>query len=126
MTPDNFLNTLMQELSFSTYNTKPKYESTNYQRSSFKIFEEDNNIIFKCLAPGMSKENIDITFDKKSLIVKSDNKRFDKDFKSVLNEKINLLKSIDSDNSYATLNEGILTVTMPVCGKDVSKKISFR
>ena len=74
----------------------------------------------------MSKENIDISFDKKSLIIKSDNKRFDKDFKSVLNEKINLLKSIDSDNSYASLNEGILTVTMPVSNKDVAKKISFR
>lgn len=126
MTPDNFLNALMQELSFSTYNVKPKHKSVDYQRSSYKIFEEDNNIIFKCLAPGMSKENIDISFDKKSLIIKSDNKRFDKDFKSVLNEKINLLKSIDSDNSYASLNEGILTVTMPVSNKDVAKKISFR
>ena len=125
MTPDNFLNTLMQELSFSTYN-QPKYESISCKRNYYKIFEKDNNIVFKCLAPGISKENIDISFNNKSLIVKSDNKIFDNDFKSVLNEKINLVKSIDSDKSYASLNQGILTVTMPVSNKDVAKKISFR
>lgn len=94
--------------------------------SSCKVFEENNNIVFKCLATGVSEKDIDITFDKKKLRVKTLSNEKNKDFKSSINEIIMLNRSIDIDNSFAKLKEGILTVTMPVDKKDTKHKISFK
>ena len=125
MTIDTIFNTLIKDLS-QPYATYAYYPATQTSTKQYKVFEEDNNIIFQCLAAGVSQDNIDITFDKKRLCVKSLDNKENKLFKSNINESIILNKSIDVDNSFAKLKEGILTVTMPIDKKDTKHKISFK
>lgn len=122
---DNLFNSLVKDLSTMPYSVYT-YDNTKRYNSHSKLFEQDNNIVFKCLATGISQDNIDISFDRKSLCIKSDVSESDKDFASTINEKINLSKSIDVTNSFAKLDKGILTVTMPIDKKDTKQKILFK
>jgi len=122
MTIDAVLTSLLRDLNYSCY--YPEYTSRNI--SSYKVSEEENNIIFKFLAPGIKQEDLDITFDKKKLIVKSHEVCGDKDFKISFNESISLYKSVNVDKSFAKLNEGILTITMPLDKNERKRKISFQ
>jgi len=122
MTIDAVLTSLLKDLNYSCY--YPEHSSRSL--SSYKVSEQDNNIIFKFLAPGIKKEDVDITFDRKKLIIKSAKDSGDKDFKINFNESISLYKSVDVDKSYANLNEGILTVTMPIDKSERTRKISFK
>ena len=122
---DNLFNSLVKDLTTMPYSVYTYDNAKNYNSQS-KLFEQDNNIVFKCLATGITQDNIDISFDRKSLCIKSDLSGTDKDFASVINEKINLTKSIDITNSFAKLDKGILTVTMPVDKKDTKQKILFK
>lgn len=122
MTIDAVLTSLLRDLNYSCY--YPDHSSR--VSSSYKVVEQDNNIVFKFLAPGIKKEDVDITFDRKKLIIKSIEDSGDKDFKINFNESISLYKSVDIDKSYASLNQGILTVTMPIDKKERTRKISFQ
>tara|TARA_B000000557_G_C20488726_1_gene322821 strand:+ start:48 stop:407 length:360 start_codon:yes stop_codon:yes gene_type:complete len=93
--------------------------------NSYKIFEKDNNIVFKCLAPGMDKEDINISFNNKKLYIKSNSEKSDKDFRLSFNDSVYLCKSINTKESFAKLDKGILTITMPLHKKEENKKISF-
>lgn len=126
MTIDTIFNTLIKDLSQVPYSSYAYYPTTQTHSKKYKVFEEDNNIIFKCLAAGVSQKDIDITFDKKKLCVKSSSSEDNNFFKSSINESITLNRSIDVNNSYAKLKEGILTVTMPIDKNDTKHKISFK
>tara|TARA_B100000035_G_C20781128_1_gene456908 strand:+ start:76 stop:444 length:369 start_codon:yes stop_codon:yes gene_type:complete len=122
MTIDAVLTSLLRDLNYSCYYS----DHSSRVSSSYRVVEQDNNIVFKFLAPGIKKEDVDITFDRKKLIIKSIEDSGDKDFKINFNESISLYKSVDIDKSYASLNEGILTVTMPIDKKERTRKISFQ
>ena len=126
MTIDSFFNAIIRDLSQVPYSSYSYYPATQFNTQSYKLFEEDNNIIFNCLAAGISQDDIDITFDKKKLLVKSLKSEDSKFFKSKINESITLNRSIDINNSFAKLKEGILTVTMPIDKNDTKHKISFK
>ncbi len=126
MTIDTIFNTLIKDLSQSPYTSYSYYPSSQLSSKAYKVFEEDNNIIFKCLAAGISQNDIDITFDRKKLSVKSLNSEDNKFFKSSIDESITLNRTIDVKNSFAKLKEGILTVTMPIDKNDTKHKISFK
>ena len=126
MTIDKIFNTLIKDLnqvSYSPYTYYPAYQNCSKQ---YEIFEEDNNIIFKCLAAGLSQKDIDITFDKKKLCIETSTKETDKRLTSVINKSITLNRSIDVKNSFAKLKEGILTITMPLSKSDFKQKINFK
>ena len=98
MTIDTIFNSLIKDLSQVPYTSYSYYPATHSNTKSYKVFEEENNIIFKCLAAGISQDDIDITFDKKKLCVKSSSNKDDLFFKSNINESITLNRSIDIDN----------------------------
>ena len=126
MTIDTLFNTLVKDLSQVPYTSYSYYPSNQLSSKAYKVFEEDNNIIFKCLAAGISQNDIDITFDRKKLSVKSLNNEDNKFFKSSIDESITLNRTIDVKNSFAKLKEGILTVTMPIDKNDTKHKITFK
>ncbi len=126
MTIDTIFNTLIKDLSQVPYSSYIYYPEATMNTKSYKIFEEDNNIIFKCLAAGVSQNDIDITFDKKKLCVKSSNNDDNKFFKSNIDESITLNRTIDVNKRFAKLKEGILTVTMPIDKNDAKHKILFK
>jgi HSP20 family molecular chaperone IbpA len=74
----------------------------------------------------MIKEDIDISFDRKKLFLKTKKSTELLDFKNSFDDSISLNKSIDIDNSFAELERGILTVTMPINKNETKRKINFR
>ena len=126
MTIERIVNTLIKDLSQVPHSSYAYHPANYYQLNNSKVFEENNNVVFKCLAAGVSEKDIDITFDKKKLCVKTTSNVDNKVFKSNINESIVLNRSIDVKNSFAKLKEGILTVTMPIDKKDTKHKISFK
>jgi HSP20 family molecular chaperone IbpA len=125
MTIDAIIKNFYDEIDNSS-NAYSSRRSPVNRRNTYKLFEESNNIIFRCLAPGMNKEDIDITFDRKKLFLKSPEDSGDSDFSTIFNDAITLYKSIDVEKSFAQLNKGILTVTMPINTDETKKKILFR
>jgi HSP20 family molecular chaperone IbpA len=127
MTIDTLIKTFYDDLENSisrSHLTKRNQEYVNL--NTYKILEEKDNIIFKCLAPGMIKEDIDISFDRKKLFLKTKKSTELLDFKNSFDDSISLNKSIDIDNSFAELERGILTVTMPINKNETKRKINFR
>ena len=126
MTIDTLFKDLIKDLnqtSYSPYAYYPAYQNCSKQ---YEVFEENNNIVFKCLAAGLSQKDIDITFDRKKLCIETKKKDADKSFTSVINKRVSLNRSIDVKNSFAKLKEGILTITMPLDKNDSKQKISFK
>ena len=75
MTIDTLIKTFYDDLENSisrSHLTKRNQEYVNL--NTYKILEEKDNIVFKCLAPGMTKEDIDISFDRKKLFLKTKKK----------------------------------------------------
>lgn len=127
MTIDTLLKTFYDDIENSmSRHYLIKRNQDNRGLNTYKLLEEKGNIVFKCLAPGMRKEDIDISFDRKKLFLKSKNNTEILDFKSSFNNSISLSTSIDADNSFAELERGILTITMPINKNETKRKISFR
>ena len=126
MTIDTIFNTLIKDLSQTPYSSYSNYPSYETRLRGYKVFEENNNVVFKCLATGVSEKDIDITFDKKKLHIKTSNNEVSDVFKSNINEVITLNRSINVKNSFAKLKDGILTITMPVDKNNTKHKISFK
>lgn len=122
MTIDAIISNFCNEIENSYYTKRQNYSKLN----TYKLFEELDNIVFKCLAPGISKEDLDISFDKKRLYIKSNNLSAGCGFEANFNDSIALYKNIDAENSFAKLSKGILTVTMPINKVETKKKILFR
>ena len=125
MTIDAIIKNFYDEIDSSSNSYSSRRSPVN-KRNAYKLFEESNNIVFRCLAPGMNKEDIDITFDRKKLFLKTSEDAGDSDFSTKFNDAISLYKSIDAEKSFAQLNKGILTVTMPIEVRETKKKILFR
>ena len=78
--------------------------------------------MLKCLAPSYEEKDIELFIEGKILEVKSNKKKFDADFNFDINNKFKLFKEVDSKQSFASLMNGVLTITMPIkkcCKKQV-------
>jgi len=132
------IDTILTSLPYKQYNTafdsliNDTLRLTNNtqissSKFSYKLFEEDNNIIFKCLATGLSEEDLDINFKDKMLQIKTVNEDIsDYSFFTSINKKFSLFKDIDAGNSFAKLDKGILTITMPLKENKEDLKINFK
>lgn len=94
--------------------------------SSYTLKEIDNNIVFKCLAPSITKDLIDISIKDRVLKIKNLEEANSLEFFSSLNFTFNLSKEVDSSNSFAELVNGVLIVTMPLKESSSEKKITFK
>ena len=104
-----------------------EYYPTRSQYKNYKLYEEDNNIVFKCLATGLSEQDLDIKFKDRTLQITTQKEdSADSDFNVSINRKFSLHKDIDVNNSYANLDKGILTVTMPLKENGEDLKINFK
>ena len=104
-----------------------EYYPTRSQYKNYKLYEEDNNIIFKCLATGLSEQDLDIKFKDRTLQITTQKEdSADSDFNVTINRQFSLHKDIDANNSYANLDKGILTVTMPLKENSEDLKINFK
>ena len=121
MTIDTMLNSILKEYDYMSY-----YNGTKRNLNAYKLTQEDNRLIFKCLATGLSEDDIKISFDDKKLYIKSSKEQEEKDFGTSFNDSIYLRKKIDPKESYAKLSQGILTIKMPLLDKGGKQEISFK
>ena len=83
------------------------------EETSYKLYEEEDKLIFKCLAPSVEQKDLDLKIDAKSLSIKLSLE--DKlDLYSFNDINLKFKKEIDTSSSYAQLDKGVLTVTMPI------------
>ena len=90
------------------------FSNINLAKSTHKTFIENDNLVVKCLAPTYDKKDLSITIENKVLEIKSKKEKIDNDFYFDVNNKFKLYKDVDIKKTYADLDKGILTITMPL------------
>lgn len=120
---DNAINTIVTDM-FDF--TGVSGQNQNKNSCSYILKEKDNNIIFQCLASSIEKEMLEISFKNKMLLVETKDNPKDLPFFRSLNYSLKLKKEINSDSSFASLKNGVLTVTMPLKEDQKEKKIRFK
>tara|TARA_Y100000992_G_C21190723_1_gene455463 strand:- start:176 stop:538 length:363 start_codon:yes stop_codon:yes gene_type:complete len=100
---------------------------SNVQATSntYKTYVEENNLVFKCLAPSYEKKDLDITIENKTLEIKSLKEKNNYDFYFNVNNKFKLYKEVDTKKTYASLDKGILTITMPIKKSSQKTSVNF-
>ena len=102
------------------------FNSCQSKEKEYKIYEEENKIIFKCLSPCYEEKDFDIKIDNKSLEVKSNlQEEKDLDFNFKIDKCFKFKKEIDPISSYAKLDKGVLTIVMPLKEEEIKTKIKF-
>ena len=94
--------------------------------SSYSIKEVDGSIVFDCIAPSISKENLVITFKDRKLTVKTVGETKDLPYFTPINISLPLRKDINIEASFAELKNGVLKIIMPLKEDLKEKKISFK
>ncbi len=94
--------------------------------SSYSIKEIDSSIVFDCIAPSISKENLVITFKDRKLTVKTVGETKDLPYFTPINISLPLRKDINIEASFAELKNGVLKIIMPLKEDLKEKKISFK
>lgn len=120
---DNAINSIVTDMFDFTGTTSQNQKNNSY---SYVLREKDDNVIFQCLAPSVEEEMLEISFKNKMLLVETKESPKDLPFFKALNYSLNLKKEIDTDTSYASLKNGVLTVTMPFKEDQKEKKIRFK
>ena len=122
--PSKFYSTPLDSIINDTLKFVDAYSSdTKY--SNYKLTESEGNIVFKCLMPGIDQDKLDISIKNRQLEVKTTDVS-DVEFSMPFNNKINFQKDIDTENSFASLDKGILTITMPIKGGQETTKVKFK
>lgn len=101
-------------------------ESNKRRLTSYTLKEIDGNIVFKCLAPSITKDKIEMSIKDKILKVKSLKADTEMDFFTPIDITLKLQKDIDSQNSFADLVNGVLIITMPIIESAKENLISFK
>lgn len=94
--------------------------------SSYSLKEIEDSIVFDCIAPSITKENLSITFKDRKLLVKSVGETKDLPYFKPINISLSLRKDIDVTTSFAELENGVLKITMPLKEDLKENKISFK
>ena len=94
--------------------------------SSYSLKEVDGSIVFDCIAPSITKENLTITFKDRKLAVKTIGETKDLPYFNPIDISLTLRKDIDVKSSFAELENGVLKITMPLKEDIKEKKISFK
>lgn len=99
-------------------------KGTNYPKS-YILQEEDNKLIYKCIAPGIDQNDLEINVDRKSLSIKLSSNTTSNDLFCFPEKTIKFKKEINSVDSYAELDKGVLKITMPLKEEDKMNKVNF-
>lgn len=124
--PTKYHTTTLDTLLNDTLKFVDYYSDEKQYSSSYKLFTEDNNIVFKCSMPGLDQEHLDILIENNLLKVSTKETAKEIDFASSFNKSFKLSNDVDCENSFASLDKGILTITMPKKEGHKSSQIKFK
>ena len=93
-------------------------------KAKYYLKREKDSLVFRAAALGLKKNDISMSIENKHLTVKS---KADKDsfFNTNVNYNIYVGDDILRENTSASLEDGILTVTMPVSENKKVHQITF-
>jgi len=100
--------------------------TSSMNTSSYSLKEIENNIIFDCVAPSITKEDLIISFKDRNLSIKTVGETKDLPYFTPINISLPLRKDIDVKSSFAELEKGVLKITMPLKEDNEENKISFK
>ena len=96
------------------------------QNTQCCFYEEENNIVFKILAAGFDKSDININLTPDTLEIKSTKEDLTKKtLLTPIREKFKIYKEVEPERTVATLDRGILEITMPVKQKFHKRKVAI-
>ncbi len=99
------------------------------------IYENDENLIIKAELPGMQAEDLDISVEGDTLTIQGKRQRQEEEKASYhrreiasgsFSRAITLPTKVDMDKIQASLNEGILTVTLAKAAEAKPRKIAVQ
>lgn len=123
-TNDDLFNNLINREPFLKWTQIDRnYAPDSYLISSYAEEDEDNIHVYFTI-PGFEKDEISIEFEKKILTISSDIKEeHESPIKKSFSESKQLFRDVDGDNITATLDKGILQVSLPLKKKKSKIKI---
>ena len=116
---------------FSDFENETGSLATRLPRTN--IQETDNAYVLTLEMPGLSREDVEVTFENETLIVKGETreKTEQKEEKGVVRREYHSrfersfnVHGIDPDNVSAKMENGILVVTLPKSRERLGRKIS--
>lgn len=130
--PVNELTSLQNELN-KVFSGNLSSSGVNIWNPSVDLSETKESYKIKADIPGLNKEDIDISFDDKTLTIKGHRKTNDiQEGENFYKQEISygsfqrvvyLGQDVDHDNIKASYNNGVLELSIPKAEKNKSKKI---
>lgn len=120
----------------------PQFEDSFFPATqSFKtlsadVWEEGNNVFVKMAIPGIKEDQLKIVVENENVTISGTNKEVDeskesdkkyyyKSFESSFEQTFRLPCSVDVDKSQATVENGVVTITLPKSEKEKSKEVKI-
>ncbi len=102
--------------------------SENYQIIKTNVVENDENYVLNLIIPGFSKDEIEINVEKNTLNIQTaEAKKIAGINYEKINKKYDLPIDVDKENIVSSLENGILTITIPKLEKSIiTKKIEIQ
>ena len=126
ISPNKYYTNSVESIINDTLKFVDAYSYKDSYSSFYKLSEEEGKIIFKCLMSGIDEEDLEVSIKNKTREVKTSENIKSGDFINPFHKKISLLKDVNPDLSFASLDKGILTITMPLKESKETKKIKFK
>lgn len=119
------------------YHRRPVYRSDSVEREihvPLDVIADDNSYLIKIIVPGLEPDDVEIEIVEKTLIISGEFKAADEDVKFLRRELptgkfrrvIRLPKMLDMEKSDAKLENGILSLQVPVAEESLPKTIKIK
>ncbi len=107
-------------------------------RPRVDVFEEGNNIVFECEAPGINKEDIDVSIENNRLTIsgeRREEKTIEEDERNYYRSErlfgsfqrtFTLPEGVDAEQVNAHFKNGVLRVELPKAAEAKKKSIEIR
>lgn len=120
---------------FAAYKSKYDKSENAEGQLTLDVFRDGNDIIIKSTIAGVSPDEIDISITNDMVTIKGERGKdqkvkgsdyyYQELYWGRFSRSVILPVDIDPDKARASMKNGILTIRLPVAGKNKLKKISF-
>lgn len=136
--PFGLLRDLQQQLddAFSDEAAPPPEDGLSRWSPKVDVFEENENIVFEIEAPGVNKDDLDISIEDNRLVIRGERREQreageDRDyyrserFFGTFQRSFSLPDTIDAESVEASYDDGVLTVSLPKAAEAQRKSIEI-
>ena len=114
----------------------PHFQRPSRDIPSIDLYETEENLILKAEIPGLNPEDLDVSITNDILTIKGEMKkefaqerenyhRMERRYES-FSRSIQLPSRVMIEDVEATYREGVVTIIMPKCKPEITKKVKIR